>query len=206
MSKLTITGYAKREVQYDALDMTVRFYVREKSTEEALSKVMDQCEAFLVLVTEAGVSMKDIHIGENNTDQNYSDDKLYVKASRELKIRLKFDMAFVNALMEMIREKGFAADIDCDYMITDKQQIHNALMKEALADSKAKAESIAEAMGQKITGIDTVKLGHAGGLDEWPCEQECEYLMACGARPLSNQIESPVTTESESIDVVWIME
>ncbi len=205
MGKLSITGKAEREVSYNAVEMRVTFYIYAKSTAEALRILMDQSEKFLALVTAAGVDMKDIHIGENSVEQRCSDDALTVHASREMKIRLRFDMAFVNGLMEMIREQDFAVALDCDYHLTDRAELHMELMKEALADSKKKAEVVAEIMGQKIIGIDSVAYDRHSNM-EWMCCEQKRGIICPGAAPLSNQLEAPLTTESETISVVWLIE
>lgn len=205
MGKLSITGKAEREVSYNAVEMSVTFYIHAKTTAEALQIVMEQSEKFLELVTAAGVDMKDIHIGDNSVDQRYSDDELKVHASREMKIRLRFDIAFVNGLMDMIREQDFAVDLDCDYHLTNRAELHMELMKEALADSKKKAEVIAEIMGQKIIGIDSVEHDRHSDMEWMCCEQE-RGIICAGAAPLSNQLEAPITTESETISVVWLIE
>lgn len=205
MGKLSITGKAEREVSYNAIEMSVTFYIHAKTTAEALQIVMEQSEKFLELVTAAGIDMKDIHIGDNSVDQRYSDDELKAHASREMKIRLHFDMAFVNGLMDMIREQDFAVDLDCDYHLTNRAELHMELMKEALADSKKKAEVIAEIMGQKIIGIDSVEHDRHNDMEWMCCEQE-RGIIREGAAPLSNQLEAPITTESETISVVWLIE
>lgn len=205
MGKLTITGKAEREVSYNAIEMSVTFYIHAKTTAEALQIVMEQSEKFLELVTAAGIDMKDIHIGDNSVDQRYSDDELKVHASREMKIRLHFDMAFVNGLMGMIREQDFAVDLDCDYHLTNRAELHMELMKEALADSKKKAEVIAEIMGQKIIGIDSVEHDRHNDM-EWICCEQERGIIREGAASLSNQLEAPITTESETISVVWLIE
>lgn len=205
MGKLSITGKAEREVTYNAVELRVTFYIHAKTTAEALKAVMEQSEQFLELVTKAGVDMKDIHIGDNSIDQRYNDDELKVHASREMTIRLRFDMAFVNSLMTMIQEQDFAVDLDCDYHLTNREEIHVELMKEALADSKRKAEIIAGIMGQTIVGIDSVEHDRNSDMMWMCCEQE-RGIICAGAAPLSNQLEAPITTESETISVVWLIE
>lgn len=205
MGKLSITGNAEREVSYNAIEMSVTFYIHAKTTAEALQIIMNQSEKFLELITAAGVDMKDIHIGDNSVDQRYNDDELNVHASREMKIRLGFDMAFVNGLMAMIREQDFAVDLDCDYHLTNRAELHMELMKEALADSKKKAEVIAEIMGQKIIGIDSVEHDRYSDM-EYMCIKQKRGIICAGAAPLSDQLEAPLTTENETISVVWLIE
>lgn len=204
MGKLSIKGNAEREVNYNAIELSITFCIHAKTTAEALQIIMDQSEKFLELITAAGISIKDIHIGDNTVGQCYRDNELEVRASREMNIRLRFDMALVNHLIDMIREQDFAVDLDCDYYLTNRAELHMELMKEALADSKKKAEAIADVMGQKIIGIDSVEHNQFGAR-EWMCCEQARGICA-PATSLSNQLESPLTTETESISVVWLIE
>ena len=168
---------------------------------------MDQNEKFLELITEAGVNMKDIHIGNNSIEQDYDDDEMYVEVTRGMKIRLHFDMPFVNSLMSMISEQDFSVDLDCKYQLTNRQEIHMELMKEALADSRSKAEIIAGVTGQKIVGIDSIQHDRYSYMD-WMCNdrENLFYDSMAIFSGLSNQLQSPLTMESESISVVWQIE
>lgn len=207
MGKLSIVGKAEREFSYNAVEITVKFYVREKTTAEAVNKMMEQNEKLLEAITEAGVNMKDIHVGDNAIEQYYSQDKMYVKATREMKIRLQFDMHFINSLMSMISEQDLSVDLDCKYQLTNREEIHMELMKEAVADSKKKAEVIAEVTGQKIVGIDSIdkERFYCVGF-EYDEKDDIFYDSMAIFSGLSNKLQSPITTESESISVVWLIE
>jgi uncharacterized protein YggE len=105
--------------------------------------------------------MKNIHIRENSVDRNYNDglinnNGVSVSASREIIIRLKFDMPFINSLMDMIHKQDFSVDFDCRYVLTNQAKLHSELLKKAVADSQKKAAAIAEVTGQHIIGIDSM--------------------------------------------------
>jgi len=208
MGKLSIVGNAEREVKYNAIELCTTFYIHAKTTADALRMSMEQGERFLEKIVAAGVDLKDIHIGDNSVDQQYDDGEMDVCATREMKIRLPFDMPFVNGLWKMICELGFDVDLDCDYHLTNTQELHAELLKEALADSRKKADFIAETMGQKIVGIDHVS-HHRYRDSNFLCrEQErCPDLPSSSpTMRLSDKIDAPLTTESENIEVVWLME
>ncbi len=59
---------------------------------------------------------------------------------------------------------------------------------------------------QGITGIESVDYDRTSNINWRRCEQERSYISERCAGLLSNQIEAPITTESESINIVWIME
>ena len=204
MGKLSITGTAEREVSYDAVELRITFNGRAKKTADAVAIIMRECEQLLKIITDAGVSMKDIHIGENSVDRRYSDSGVTVSANREITLRLKFDMPFINGLMDTIRNQDFSVDMDCNYRYSNKQDLHTALLKEAVEDSKKKAELIAGIMGQKVIGIDSVN-HDSFRYDPFVDEMKACVAMGCDYA-LSDQLESPLTRESESIDVVWLIE
>lgn len=208
MGKTSIVGNAEREVKYNAVELCATFYVHAKTTADALRMSMEQSEKFLEMITAAGIDLKDIHIGDNSVDQQYDDGELDVRATREMKIRLPFDMTFVNSLWSMIIAQGFEVDLDCDYHLTNKQELHAELLKEALADSRRKADFIAEAMGQKIVGIEQVD-HHSYRDSTFLCREQERFLVPPTGGPakrLSDQIDAPLATESENIEVVWLME
>ena len=204
MGKLSITGTAEREVSYDTVELRITFNGRAKKTADAVAIIMEECEQLLKIIIDAGVSMKDIHIGENSVDRRYGDNGVTVSANREITLRLKFDMPFINSLMDTIRDQDFSVDMDCSYRYSNNQNLHDVLLREAVEDSKKKAEFIAEIMGQKVIGIESVN--HDSFYDEpFLYEMKACVAMSCDYS-LSDQLESPLTRESESIDVVWLIE
>ena len=212
MGKLTISGAAQCEVIYDAADLTITFNSRAKKTADAVNTVMQQCEQLLRLVTDAGVNMKNIHIRENSVDRNYNDglinnNGVSVSASREIIIRLKFDMPFINSLMDMIHKQDFSVDFDCRYVLTNQAKLHSELLKKAVADSQKKAAAIAEVTGQHIIGIDSMSY-NSYYADDSDCfdYEECVCRRMSSEPCLSDQLEAPITTERETVNVVWLIE
>lgn len=209
MGKLKIEGKVTKEYEYDVMEITVRFQVHEKSSADAIGKVTGQCEECLSILTEQGISMDDIRIGEDSVEQDYDDHELDVCATREIVMRLPFDVSFSNYFMELIREKGYEVDLDIEPHLSSYSDIHNELLKLAIEDSKSKASFIAGAMDQKITGIDSVEIGDRYGssrMDWMCCEQERSFLAAPKGLQFSNKLKAPTTTESATVEVVWIIE
>lgn len=208
MGKLTITGKATHEYSYDLMEITVRFQSHEQTAAASMEKVLAQCEEFLSFVNKEGISADSIRIGDNSVDQEFEDKELDVCTTREVKIRLPFDMEFTNYIMSLLQEKQFDVDIDTEYLLSNRTEIHNNLIKEAIEDSKNKASFIVDAMGQKLIGIDSVEIEqHYGSQMDYMCCEKERPLRACfGALPHSNKLQSPVTEEYESVEVVWLIE
>lgn len=206
MGTLTINGYAKHEYSYDSMKITIGFNAYETTTTLALEKVMNQCEEFLAVLADYGVKTEDITLGENSVENNYDDDENAADALREIIIHTAFDMKFINAIMSLIKDKGYDADIDFDYKISNLEKIHENLLKEAMLDSKRKATLIAESVGQKVVGIDSADSTYTSHntMDWMTCEKY--RLMEDEQFAYSNKLKSPVTTESENITVTWLVE
>ena len=67
MGKLTITGKASHEYSYDLMEITVRFQAHEQTSAASMEKVLAQCEEFLSLMHEEGISADSIRIGVSGT-------------------------------------------------------------------------------------------------------------------------------------------
>ena len=207
MGKITVRGSAERELSYNEVELSLTFHCHAETTSQALHGITEQCERFLERIKAAGVNMKDIRVGDHSIDQSYNHKKTTVCADKEIKMRLDFDMAFINGIMNLIKEQDFAIEFDCDYHLTNKKEIHDELLKEALADSRKKAEFMADAIGQKVVGIDSID--YSGYCEDFTIS--CKYAAGGLALPnrtplLSDQLEAPFTTENESVTVSWLIE
>lgn len=136
MGKLTITGKSKREVAYDTAILSVRFNTHSNTSAEALKTITKQSEEFLNILNDFGISAESIQLGDSHVDQDYDDGKLDAYASKEFKINMLIDMPFINSILELISDKGYAVDVDFEYHVTNEAAIHEELLQEALAKSK----------------------------------------------------------------------
>lgn len=207
MSKLTITGRSKRKVEADYERITIRFQAHAESSAAASIKVISECESFLEELTQWGILLDWIHMSNDDINQEYDDMNVDAEATREIKIEMPYNMEFNNSIMELVQEKKMNVDFEISYYISNEEAIHNELLKEALADSKEKAELIASAEGQRIIGIDTAEMSNWYNSQDWLCcERERGFLMQNKREPkISDHLKAPINEVSESIEVVWIM-
>ena len=88
--------------------------------------------------------------------------------------------------------------------------LHEQLLKEAVLDSKKKAEMIASAMGQKVIGIETLNAGER--YNSYDSEEKAYYdqfshkIGETHSCSKSNRLQAPFITEYEHVDVEWIIE
>ena len=207
MGKLAITGKAEREICYDIMELTVTFTASGSTSAEALDIVMQQSEDFLAVLADGGVDLTTVHLDENTLDKNrYSGEEIF-EATRSVMFRVGFDMQTINRLNELIRSKNYLATLSAEYLLSNRAALYRQLLKDALTDSRRQAEMIAETMGQTITGIDSVTKYPSCAAGIHLCEGNDSWIFQDLVRPLlSNHLAAPRATESETIEVVWLIE
>lgn len=208
MGKLKIEGRATKEYEYDLMEVTIRFQVCEETSAKAIEKVIYQCEDCLETLAKDGIAIENIRIGKDDVDQDYNySDEFEATATREIIVRLPLDITFSNYIMELVKDKEYDVDINIEYKFSKLNEINNELLKSAIDDSKSKASLIADAMNQKIIGIDSVEMkDYYKNNIEW-MEQECCRMGTVPSNlQQSNKLKSPVDEKSSSVEVVWIIE
>ncbi|MCR5168361.1 MAG: SIMPL domain-containing protein [Oscillospiraceae bacterium] len=197
MGKLSISGKAKRSVEADMETITVRFQTVETSSSKAAKRIMDDCEAFLKILYELGVDISQIQLKSDEIEQDTDDDITRATATRELKITVKNDITFNNDIMEIIQNNDLNVDIEVNHFISNKEEIHKELLAKAVEDSRAKAEIIVSATGQKIVGIDEMSTGYRSFDDIHYMKGESEmYFGSLPRKPsLSDQLKAEMLDE-----------
>ena len=207
MGKLKIRGKAAHEYESDLIELVIEFQAHEATAAESIKKALAQCESFLSFLKEEKIDINTIRIESDKVEQDFDDEKPDVCASRGIKLRFPFDMAFTNYIMTTIQEKKYSADVSIDYLLSDRFRINNELIKEAINDSKEKATFIASAMGQTIVGIDSVTIeDRYDNRMDYMCEERGRFVRPLKAFRHSNMLQAPVTEESAAVEVVWIIE
>ncbi|MBR0420194.1 MAG: SIMPL domain-containing protein [Erysipelotrichaceae bacterium] len=204
MGTIRIMGYAERKVNADIVDYYINFFSCERKASEALKNSNEQCELFLKELKKCGFDMSQIHLSEDRVDEPRYDDNR-VDAEREIHFRSTFDPAFNNVISEIIHKNDLGVNINTDYSYSKKRELHEELLKEAVQNSKAKAELIAETTGQKVKYIDSVSDDR---FDDSYYEETSHYFAAPmkGKEPSNdvfNELAGKELTESESIYVTW---
>lgn len=209
MGKLTIEGRASKEYAYDRMEISVTFWATEGATATALKRVTEQSEEFLGILDKAGIPPETVRIGEDSTEKRTCDSKFQVEAKRELTLCVPFSMDTLNFVRDTVQKNALDARIDTEYKFTDPDAIHAELIRLALEDSKEKANAIAETMGQKVVGIKTMSVGNVKGKNiPVPSATVCEdgYYNVRLEKLLSRRVQAPISTEKESVEVVWLIE
>lgn len=205
MAKLAVAGYAKKDVSYDLITIKITFSSSDKSSARASKMVVGQCDTFLKKVQEKGLKINQIRLKEDSIRQErYTGEKAV--ASREICIEMEYSMPFINFIMRLIQEQNCDIEYSTSYKLSNEKEIHEQLLKEAMLDSKRKAESMATSLGQKVIGLKSAENESKREYSFFDImEMNDDYFDDEEYSP-SDELQSPLSVESEEVIAVWIVE
>ena len=209
MGTLNVTGYAERECILDVMTITICFYDYADSSSAAIQSVLTQSEAFLADLHAKGIKLSDLHVGKNNVEQDDNrlvGGKSLVTAFREIVIRTAFNMPFFNFLMEQLGRERYNVSVQTDYDLSNSKEIHDDLLKEAMADARQKAVAVAESMNQKIVGIETIELRKRRWDEKDVPLKDKTDVYTVSSMPYSDEVFAKMVVEWESVEVQWKIE
>ena len=209
MGKITVNGIAKKEFDCDIMIISLNFISRNQNTGNAIESSMSECDQFLEYLKKQGMNISDIRLNGNGVSKNNYSDKPHTKANREIKLRVPFNMKFLNGITEVIKEFKFDIDMGVSYELSDVKEIHNQLIKDAIDDSRKKAEMVAEAMGKVLVGIDNINVENEYNRRFFNNSDQLDsnFSHALGERhSISNELKAPVCVETETVETVWIVD
>lgn len=211
MGKLTIRGKASMNCKYDMVTLEITFYKDGNTAKAAMDTVLTQCESLLSYLNSQCVPIHHISIGEDAADKHYDEnnEEWYYTASRKIMIRMNFDMPFINMILDHIRQQNYDISIESIYELSNEREIHDELIKQAVANSKHRAEAIAATVGKKIIGIKSVSMDTYKENSIYYCDMLSPSSLNFEkpkSLDLSNQLTAKSTTENETVDVEWIVD
>ena len=211
MGKIMVVGKAEREYEANECSINLEIEVSRQTSSEASKVSSEQCEALLSkLQDELGINPSSVEIHYDRIDKrsSYKSNEISYESKKSLWLHIPADMKLVNAIRHII-ETGFDdVSFTALYSVSNEAALNKELFKEAIADSRAKADFLAESMGLKITGIDSANL--SGDEDVYDLTEEpveiVRYLMsAAGASSLSDQLKPNQVELSAEVKIVWLV-
>lgn len=211
MGKIMVVGKAEREYEANECSINLEIEVSRQTSSEASKVSSEQCEALLSkLQDELGINPSSIEIHYDRIDKrsSYNSNEINYESKKSLWLHIPADMKLVNAIRHII-ETGFDdVSFTALYSVSNEAQLYKELFKEAIADSRAKADFLAESMGLKITGIDSANLSgdeDVYDLTEEPVEIVRYKMSAAGASSLSDQLKPNQVELSAEVKIVWLV-
>ena len=215
MGKIKVNGNAERLYDPDMFVLSLEIRERGDSAAEASGCMKEAVESLLGQLEKIGITAEYIRMEEDAVDERSrsssgSEETYWYVSRRRLSIRTKPDMEIVNAVRRIIADEESDITMDLEFVVSDMDEIRKQLLKEAVADAKAKAQLIAEAMDQKLTGIESADTGESYYcVDE---EMETATMDGMLAEPRaysmkerSDDLKAKQIRISSQINIVWLI-
>lgn len=207
MGEMAIKGYAERRVECDIVKYTLNFKADGMTIPKAVEAVNAELEHFLEIMENNGITSDMFELNENNTSEKYDDEEENPYLSeREISIRMPLSTYNINCIMQYIAEYKLNVVLDEEYYYSDLSALHKELLKDAIADSKSKAELIASFTGQKIKGIKSVTTQFSECCMDFMCADKKLIKLKAPASSCAENLSAPTIEEKENVEVVWLIE
>ncbi len=210
MGTIKTKGYAERKVPADTTEFEITFSEYDIKEEGAIQKCNDECERFLQSLTDIGIKIEDIELDLDRISKSNYDNQRKITCTKSITFSTACNPKFNSALSQVISKGKHHVELITTNSIENDTEIKKDLLKEAILDSKRKAELIASADGRKIIGIDSVY--EDGYADSW---KEDDMDIKCGAAPegflldqntLTSNLSIPKIKIQASINISWSIE
>lgn len=202
MGTIQITGKAARKAECDLLEYILTFSRTKGSVSLAIEAVEKDMEKTLEDLKDFGIAIEHIHVEKDTVDEGYSqNDTAVFECERNVRFRIKADNAFTNRVMDIFKKNQISALVDTNYYYSKEQELRKELLKEALLDSKSKAELLADANQQILQGIKKIE---EIGIHEDPLDLMCiGQAKYTERKSLSDQLGSKELNIEAEIRVTW---
>ena len=214
MGKILVVGRAERECEPDYCKVRIKIGVRGKTSSDVSKRSSELCEKILGEFETIDINPEDFMITNDEIDtcSRYDSNETMYRSEKTLVIEFEKNMVLVNTIRGII-EKGYdSITLDVSYGISDENKKYKELLKDAINDSRSKAELLAESMGVKIVGIDNANLSDDDDVFDLTLEDEEEetvhYMRSLpgSAYGLSDRLKSDTVSLKQEVRIVWLSE
>ena len=209
MGNLKLRGNAKREFTADLMEVTVSVSTDGETAAYAIKKGKKETEKILKLLVELGADLSRVIMTNENVSEpsRYSDDGFYT-FQKSISFMTQADLDLLERLSCGIIEREIDATYRERFCLSNAENVSKQVLQEALLDSRKKAEVMAETLGQKITGVESVKCDEYNDDDE---DAEIRYCLCSEQESeiggsLATQLSPGTITVEKHVDVSWIVE
>ncbi|MCR5118957.1 MAG: SIMPL domain-containing protein [Lachnospiraceae bacterium] len=203
MGTIETKGKAERKYECDMMAVTITFQENGADPTVISKAVMDSCEKFIgEMLDFSKLEIKDIHIDEDNVEEGRYSSDASNSANRTISIQTAYDMKLVNLIRQHLNEGRYRHNIHVDYEYSKVNELHALVVKEALLEAKAQADTLAESLGMEIEGLKKAEEQGGRYTDFMVCE--CEGgLVGCSNYALTDDLAGKIKTMSVEVHAEW---
>lgn len=213
MGKVMVVGTAERELEADECIIGFEVELSRPTAAEAAREAADRLEELLSKLVAIGLEVKDMELSSDRISRHrdYDTKEMVYEATKHLYVTVPADTAVVNTVRGVIELGIDDVSFSATYSLSNEGEVRQALLKDAIADSRKKAGFLADSMGLSIVGFDTANLADEedfGDLTEETKEEpvRCRKLTIAGLRPLSDVVKPSMIPMGVEVKVAWLLE
>ncbi len=202
MGTMKTRGHAEQEFEAEIFTIDIEIRAAARSSGEAITAGKKQTEYFLqTMLDRMEIAPESFFMENYSVSQSYGERPQY-RFSRSVSIKMNADPVLVERmtdLLETMSDVEFRMD-DSLGSLSEKEQL---VLQNAVADARAKADMLASALGQKITGVKSVNYDCPE--QEVPDGEMLRCVAAGAPNSLASRLHKPMQTISKDIEIEWEM-
>ena len=203
MGKIKVKGSAAMDFAADTMELTFTVGTESASPVTAAEKGKAQTEALLSVLEELGIAPEEITLrSENVSEQHgYGGQQTVFRFSKEMTLKTKADLNLSEKVSAAIIAKEIPARYSVSFSLSDEKACGEKVIAAALADARAKAELIAAATGNKVTGLDSADFEYDNSTPTVGLMRSC--YAADERSSAASRLTPDRITVSKEISVCW---
>lgn len=211
MGKIMVEGKSERSFKADRCCVELEIVVSGGTAGGASSLSSEECENLLSKLVSLGITPNTIKIRDDKIERktSYRSEEGGYESRKTLSVVIPANMQLINSIRGVIEDGFDYVSFDTRYFLSNESELTKQLLKDAIVDSRAKAELLAESMGLRIIGVDTANLSGYGDVYDLTedIDDFCVYGMAHEERylrVLSDQLNPEEVDLTAEVKIVWI--
>lgn len=221
---IRVTGKGQVAVPPDKIRLKINLEERRSTYREAVNASKQSSDGIRELFIQLGFNGKELKTEnfriETVFESKMNNKKEWVnvfkgyKYSHSLKLEFELDHGLLGKILGSLSRCDFHPEFKILYTVKDEEAVKNALLKNAVEDSKAKAEILAAAAGMKLGEINSIDYSwgeielltspYGKLLDSMKlCDDEADDYYR-DDEPM--QLEPDDITASDTVTIIWNLE
>lgn len=207
MGRLVTKGTCVKEYEAEIMEITITFHKEGFDSKMILESVQQQCERFMLDLTEIGIKPEQVQIEDEGITKKYGESGNV--AERYITIRSKIDVRLGTYICSLIKKYSGEIRYRIQYDLDENADRIQELLKHAVEDSRRQADIIAGSLGKRVIDVESVndpeylqKVYYKRGSDD--IEPEIPDFFNSDT-PLSDRAALPTVELEKEVTVAWIM-
>ena len=202
MGTIRVQGSAQKEFAADSFRLHITVSCEVKDSQHAVRNGHAYIERLLTALAERiGLEPEELTLGDEGVRRSYGEEPRF-SFTKSVTAVIPGSLTTLRRITEVL-ESAEQTEYSLESLLSTRADAEKDVLRAAVADSRAKAELLAEAMGMRITGADSAELDfpeNAPTLRMAKCEDA-----ACGSA-MSDRLQNPVIRIEKHVSIAWLTE